>query len=81
MMKSSDGEGDLMAGVAKVKLVARLQKIPDLASFMPLFLEENDLALYFQLSEDQLDSDKIEAKFKMVFMEGAFFCCKQAWRR
>ena len=38
MVKLFDGEGDLMACLAKVKLVARLQKIPDLASFISLFL-------------------------------------------
>ncbi len=59
-----------MVWLVKIKLVTRLQKVPDLASFIPLFLEGDAFALYLQLSdEDQPDADKIEAKLKT-----AFFC-------
>ena len=58
--------------MAKVKLVLRLQKISDLASFIPLFLGDA-LALYFELSEeDQLDADKIRSMLKTALMERAF---------
>ena len=66
----------------KVKLVARLQKIPDLASFIPRFLEGDALALYLQLSkEDQLEADKIVVKLKMALMEGAAFSAYAKLRR
>ncbi len=62
MVKSFDSEGDLMAWLAKLKLVVRLQKIPDLANVIPLFLEGDALALYLQLIvEDQVDAVKLEA--------------------
>ena len=72
IVKLFNGEGDLMALLVKVKLVSRLQKVLELASFIPLFLERYALALYLQLSdEDQRNADKIEAKLKMEFIEGA----------
>ena len=74
MVKSFDGEANLMAWLMKVKLVARLQKIPDLASFISQFLEGDPLALYLQLSEeDQLKAGKIETKLQTAFIEGTFF--------
>lgn len=61
MMKPFSAEGDLTAWLAKVKLVTRLQKIPDLESFIPLFLEGDTLVHYLQLNEgDQKDVDRIE---------------------
>ena len=70
MVKSFDSEGDLMAWLAKLKLVVRLQKIPDLANVIPLFLEGDALALYLQLIvEDQLDAVKAEANLKTSFMK------------
>ena len=72
MVKSFDGEGDLMAWLTKVKLVTRLQKMDDFASFIPLFLGDT-LVLYLQLSEDQLDADKIVAKLKRRCQSGQVF--------
>ena len=73
MVKLFNGDSDSIAWLAKVKLVARLLKVPDLVSFIPLFLEGNALALYLRLSnEDQLDADKTEAKLKVMFTEEAF---------
>ena len=49
------GEGDVVGWIKKVKLVAKLQKVQDLASFIPLFLYEDALALYLEMSnEDQV---------------------------
>ena len=44
IVKLFDDGGDLMVMLAKVKLVAMLQKILDRASFIPLFLERGVLA-------------------------------------
>lgn len=56
----------------KVTLVAKLQKITDLASFIPLYLESDALALYLELSEeDQASAEKIQ-KLKVAFTDDAF---------
>ena len=49
MIRYFDGEGDLMAWLAKAKLVAKLAKISDLACFLPLYLEGDALAIYLEM--------------------------------
>ena len=44
------GDGDLVAWLTKVKLVAKLKKRTDLAAFVPLFLEGDALTLYLEMS-------------------------------
>ena len=45
-----------MSWLKKVKLVGKLQKISDLAAFLPLFFEGVVLSLYLELDEtDQSD--------------------------
>ena len=52
-----------MAWLKKAELVAKLMEIKDLASFIPLFLEGNALALYLEMSEeDQKDEGKIKSR-------------------
>jgi len=73
MIKSFDGEGDLVSWLAKAKLVAKLAKITDLASFLPLYLEGDALAVYLEMSDaDQASSDSIVKKLKEVFTDGPF---------
>ena len=73
MIRPFSGDSDLVAWLAKVKLVARLTNVTDLASFLPLYLEGDALALYLQMSvDDQTDKDKIEGKLKEAFTEGPF---------
>ena len=73
MLKSFDGEGDVVAWVMKVKLVAKLKKVDDVAEFLPLFLEGNALAMYLELSSsEQASADKIEAKLVEAFADGPF---------
>ena len=73
MIKAYTGEGDVVAWIKKVKLVAKLQKISDLASFLPLYLEGDALALYLEMTEDdQANADKIEARLKEAFTDGPF---------
>ena len=45
MIRSYSGDGDLVAWLTKVKLVARLAKVDDLATFLPLYLEGDALAV------------------------------------
>ena len=57
----------------KVKLVARLQHVDDVASLLPLYLEGDALALYMEMKEeDQKDISLIEARLKEAFTDDAF---------
>ena len=67
------GEGDVVGWIKKVKLVAKLQKVQDLASFIPLFLHGDALALYLEMSnEDQVRAEQIEMRLVMAFTKGPF---------
>ena len=78
IVKTFSGEGDVVAWLKKVRLVAKLQKIDDLASFLPLYLEGDALNLYLEMKEeDQADAAKIEARLKAAFTEGSI----EAWVR
>ena len=78
VVKTFSGEGDVVAWLKKIRLVAKLQKIEDLASFLPLYLEGNALNLYLEMKEeDQANVNKIEEKLKAAFTEGPI----EAWVR
>ena len=67
------GEGDVAGWIKKVKLVAKLQKVQDLVSFIPLFLHEDALALYLEMSnEDQVWAEQIEMRLVTTLTEGPF---------
>lgn len=68
-----DGQGDVVAWLTKVKLVARLQHITDLASLIPLYLEGDALALYMEMHETEMtDAEMIESMLLKAFMDGPF---------
>ncbi|KAG1683689.1 putative uncharacterized transposon-derived protein F52C9.6 [Nymphon striatum] len=78
------GDGDVVAWLKKVRLVAKLKKVEDLASFLPLYLEGDALALYLEMSEaEQVDADSIEQRLKEAFTDGPFVAygklCKVKW--
>ena len=73
MLKPFNGEGDVVAWLKKVSLVAKLQKIKDLATLIPLYLEGCALALYLELSEaEQEDGVVIQNKLQEAFCDDAF---------
>ena len=73
IIKPFSGEGDIVGWLRKVTLVAKLQKIADLASFIPLYLEGDALALYLELDEkEQADATKIQEKLKVAFSDDPF---------
>ena len=41
-------EGDVVAWLNKLKLVTKLQKIEDIATLIPMYLEGNALAVYLE---------------------------------
>ena len=56
-----------------MKLIAKLQKVQDLASFIPVFLHGDTLALYLEMSnEDQVQTEQIEMRLVTAFTEGPF---------
>ena len=73
MIRPFDGKGDVVGFLTKARLVARLQNIERLETFLPLFLEGAALALYLEMDpEDQGDVGKIEDRLKEAFTEGPF---------
>ena len=73
IMKCYDGTGDVVAWLKKAKLVANLMEIKDVASFIPLYLEGDAMALYLEMSEaDQTKVEKIEGRLKEAFAQGRF---------
>lgn len=73
MMRCYDGTGDVVAWLKKAKLVAKLMEIKDVASFVPLYLEGDAMALYLEMSEeDQAKVEKIEDRLKEAFAQGKF---------
>ena len=73
MIKPFSGEGDIVSWLTKITLVAKLQKIEDLASFIPLYLDGDALALYLELSEvERLDGDAIKEKLTVAFSDDPF---------
>ena len=55
----------------KVALVAKLQKVTDVASFLLPFLEGDAWTQYLEMDEkDQLDVKKTQDRLKEIFNEG-----------
>ena len=63
----------MVAWLNKLKLVTKLQKIEDIATLIPMYLERNALAVYLEMGErDQSDAESIEKGLKTVFSEDSF---------
>ena len=73
VLKPYNGEGDIMAWLAKVELVAKLTKTSDVASLIPLYLEGGALAVYLELSTgDQEDLTKLKKALMKGFSDSSF---------
>ena len=60
MIKPFCGEGDVVAWLRKVDLVAKLQNVDSVTAVIPLFLEGDALGLYLELNgRDMKDGDII----------------------
>ena len=71
------GEDNVVAWLKKIQLVAKLQDTTDLASFLPLYLEGEALALYLEIDlTDQLDIEEIEKRLKVAFSEDVYSMCQ-----
>lgn len=78
VLKAFSGEGDVVAWLQKAELVARLTKMKDVASFVPLYLEGGALAVYLEMDpEEQKDFEKIKKRLKEAFTDNEFMAyCK-----
>lgn len=75
LIKSYEGvpSGDFSVWVDKLELVAKLQKVTDLTTFLPLFLSGAAFSVYKQLSEEvQKDFDKLKGALLTAFSENSF---------
>lgn len=73
MIKPFAGDGDVVAWLTKVELVAKLHGITDLAVFIPLYLEGPALSLYLELDDPSKEkADAIKEKLKEAFADSKF---------
>ena len=62
----------MVAWLKKIRLVARLHKVDDMASLLLLYLEGDALALYMEMEgASQRDIEPIEAWLKEAFTDNA----------
>jgi hypothetical protein len=77
-----DGSGDFLEWVQKMELVAMLQKIKDLKSFLPLFLAGGAFAVYQGLPDkDKDDYDKVKRALTSAFSLGPFVAYEEFMTR
>lgn len=72
-IKSYDGSLEVATWLKKVKLVARIKGVKDLAAFIPLYLEGPAFEVYDQLTDKQKeDGDAIEKALLQAFGQNKF---------
>lgn len=68
IIKQFNGEGDFADWIKKLELVAQLQKVKDLASFLPLFLAGGAFAVYDGLDDGtKADYAKLKQALREAF--------------
>jgi hypothetical protein len=73
MVKPFDGSGNIVTWLEKVKLVCTMQKIGDLATVIPLFLEDAAFAVYLQMdAAKKTDAEEVEATLLAAFAMDCF---------
>ena len=71
IIQSFSGEGDVVAWIAKIELVAKLTNVADVSSFIPLYLEGGALALYLELPEaKKADAEALKKELIKAFTDG-----------
>ena len=78
----SERSGDISEWLEKVELVAELQGIDNLETFVPLFLSGPAFAVYKQLSEgERKDYKKLKSKLVQAFGSNCFEAYEMLMRR
>ena len=81
-LKVFDGSGDVATWLKKVKLVAKLKKVADLATFLPLYLEGSAFEVYDQMAErDKEAATEIEKTLLQAFALSTFEAYEEFRRR
>ena len=79
--KPFSGKDNVVVWLKKVKFVAILQQVDDVASLLPLYLVGDALALNVEIEEDDLKNiRKIEAQLKETFMDNVFMAYRKLTR-
>lgn len=73
VIRPYNGEGDIMAWLSKLELVAKLTKIENMANLIPLYLEGGALAVYLEMpAEVQADAELLKKGLLRAFSDSAF---------
>ena len=73
ILRPFTGGGDVVVWLNKLKLVAKLQKIEDIATLIPMYLEGNAFGVYLEMGEkDQADAESTEKRLKIAFFSRCF---------
>lgn len=73
MVKPFNGEGDVMAWLAKIELVASLMKVQDVSKFIPLYLEGGALAVYLEMPEQEKGNvELLKLRLQEAFTDSQF---------
>ena len=73
MIRPFTGEGDVLAWMQKIELVAKLTGEKDLASFLPLYLEDGALAVYLEMPDaKKTDASLIQQELLKAFTDNEF---------
>ena len=73
IIKSFSGKGDVVTWLRKVGFVAKLQNIADLTCLIPLYVEDDALALYLEMNErKQTGVKRMEDRLEEAFTGGVF---------
>jgi hypothetical protein len=74
--------GEFSEWIEKLELVAKLQKITDLVSFVPLFLAGSAFAVFKQIQEtDKNDYEKLKAALLLAFGVNCYSAYEQLQKR
>ena len=75
LIKPYSGDDDFAEWIKKFELVAKLQKVTDLASYLPLFLHSGAFSVYENLDEDvKANYTKLKKMMIKILLREPIFC-------
>ena len=60
IIKPFSGQGDVLAWLKKVRLVAKLEQLDNVASVLALYLDGDTLAVYMEIEEEEEEEEEEE---------------------
>ena len=58
IIKPFSGQGDVLAWLKKVRLVAKLEQLDNVASVLALYLDGDTLAVYMEIEEEEEEEEE-----------------------